>query len=136
MDNNKKFMAFLESIKTDSNAKLIDNVIQGFAACNEAYTGADLGMGKSNVIGDGIMSNVPKSTAPSIDDEECDDCLPDAGEAEPEVRENMADDIKSFIELLRTDPEFKDAFLAELSQVEDSMEEPAAAEADPVPEVR
>ena len=37
MNKNKKFSSFLESLKTEDNISLIENIEKGFKACFESY---------------------------------------------------------------------------------------------------
>ena len=124
MENKTKFKNFLESIKTDTNSTLIDNVVTGFDACYE-HVMPHLGMGKDPDVIGGLSNNLPTSAAVLVKDDEsaCEvmpeesaETLPDAPEAAPEAQEAMVADIENFVELIKQNPEVKDAFLQALSR--------------------
>ena len=110
MDNKEKFVNFLEAIKTDENAKLIENVSKGFNACCEAgglnipltVVGGQSGMPMS--------SNLPRTKAPALDVDE--EQVPEIDpEGLPRIEDATADDkdqLKQEIFKLLANPDFKD----------------------------
>ena len=37
MDSKQKFLSFIESVRTESNNKVLDTIVEGFTACFEGY---------------------------------------------------------------------------------------------------
>ena len=105
MKSTEKFLGFLEAIKTDKNATLIENVANGFKACCE--NGGISFVAPAKAVG-GIASNIPHSEAPELDLEEI-----DAEDAELPEEPNIGDegvagqataDIMRLVEFLKSDP--------------------------------
>ena len=117
MNNKEKFEKFLESIKTDENATLIESVKKGFDTLCEF--GSTFNVAPVTAIGGKggpISSNIPASNVlpteelefdkVSVDDEEVPDIdgMPDMSEAPDEVTEQLKADM---VRLL-ANPEYKD----------------------------
>jgi len=104
MNKNEKFLSFLEAIKTDENATLVDNVITGFSACyeNEMYSG----MAPTNAVMP-MPNNIPRSNAnvdlTDIDVEDAE--LPiEPNIGDEDVKEQAAGDIMKIVDFLKNDP--------------------------------
>jgi len=119
MNKTEKFLNFLESIKTEENAPLIENVTKGFNTICE-FGGTSFSVAPQKVIGgkgSPISSNVPSSNVINAEEMAFDNApeapedivpdvegLPDAGEMPEAVKEHLKEDI---IKLL-ANPDFKD----------------------------
>ena len=120
MNQQEKFLSFLEALKTGDNASLIENVSEGFKACHEAGMGIHPTVTGGNVAP--IGSNLPSSRAPALreieepTDEEVnmvevpDVEEPDMSQAPAEVNEKLKEDIFKLL----GNPEFKDMIKEEL----------------------
>jgi len=109
MKNNEKFLVFLEAVKTDENAALIDIVIKGFNTCYENKMYSD--MAPMNAIMP-MQNNIPSSNIPrsntnidltDIDVEDAE--LPEEPNiGDQDVRTQATGDIMKIVDFLKNDP--------------------------------